>query len=185
MVGSAVLNFNILALERTVWLPFVALLAIFGGLLFLPVRMIASDWFPGLLAILDTIITATLFYYSGIAGAEAYAAYFLIMIIALLTRTRHQTILYSIVVTTMYGLAFYQDTVWPGGTLDYHLLQPPHPGSGCRMRRTMESVRILTRCDPVTGLPSRAQFVVLLSRAVKQARKSREKISVLVLEIAG
>lgn len=186
MVGSAVLNFNILALERSVWLPFVALLAIFGGLLFLPVRMIASDWFPGLLAILDTIITATLFYYSGIAGAEAYAAYFLIMIIALLTRTRHQTILYSVVVTTMYGLAFYQDSAWPGVTLDYHLLQLPLTlAVAIACGRTMESVRILTMCDPVTGLPNRTQFVALLSRAVKQARKSREKIGVLVLEIAG
>src|SRR5574340_899774 len=68
MVGSAVLNFNVLQFERTLWLPFVGLLAIFGGLLFLPIRFIASDWFPGLLAILDTIITGTLFYYSGRAG---------------------------------------------------------------------------------------------------------------------
>jgi hypothetical protein len=94
MVGSAALHFNILQ-ERFVWLPFVALLGIFGGLLFLPVRLIASDWFPGLLAILDTIIsiTAALFYYSGRAGTDAYVAYFLIMIIALITRTRRQTIL--------------------------------------------------------------------------------------------
>jgi diguanylate cyclase (GGDEF)-like protein len=185
MVGSAVLNFNILH-EQSVWLPFMALLAIFGGLLFLPVRMIAADWFPGLLAILDTIITATLFYYSGRAGAEAYAAYFLIMIIALLTRTKHQTILYTLVVTTMYGLAFYQDTGWAGITLDYHLLQLPLTlAVAVACGRTMESVRILTTSDPVTGLPTRTQFVALLSRAVKQARKSREKISVLVLEIAG
>ncbi len=186
MVGSAVLNLNMLQLDRSVWLPFVALLAIFGGLLFLPIRMIASDWFPGFLAILDTIITATLFYYSGRAGAEAYAAYFLIMIIALLTRTRHQTILYALVVTTMYGLAFYQDTGWAGVTLDYHLLQLPLTlAVAVVCGRTMESVSILTSSDPVTGLPSRAQFVALLSRALKQARKSREKISVLVLEIPG
>jgi diguanylate cyclase (GGDEF)-like protein len=185
MVGGAALNFNILH-EQSIWLPFMALLAIFGGLLFLPVRLIASDWFPGLLAILDTIITATLFYYSGRAGAEAYAAYFLIIMIALLTRTRQQTILYALVVTTMYGLAFYQDAGLAGITLDYHLLQLPLIlGVAVACGRTMESVRMLTTSDPITGLPNRTQFVALLSRAVKQARKSRENISVLVLEIAG
>lgn len=185
MVGGAALNFNILH-DQSIWLPFMALLAIFGGLLFLPVRMIASDWFPGLLAILDTIITATLFYYSGRTGAEAYAAYFLIMIIALLTRTRQQTILYALVVTTMYGLAFYQDAGLAGVTLDYHLLQLPLIlGVAVACGRTMDSVRILTTSDPITGLPSRTQFVALLRHAVKHARKSRENISVLVLEIAG
>jgi len=186
MLGSAILNFNILQLERSMWLPFMGLLAIFGGLLFLPIRLIASDWFPGLLAILDTIITATLFYYSGTAGAPAYAAYFFIMIIALLTRTRQQTILYAAVVTTMYGLAFYQDAGKAGVTLDSHLLQVPLTlAVAVACGRAMESLRILATCDPVTGLPSRTQFVHLVSRAVKQARKSREKISVLVLEIAG
>ncbi|MEO6306478.1 MAG: hypothetical protein ABIO96_08525, partial [Nitrospiraceae bacterium] len=47
MVGGAALNLNMLH-EQSIWLPFMALLAIFGGLLFLPVRLIASDWFPGL-----------------------------------------------------------------------------------------------------------------------------------------
>jgi diguanylate cyclase (GGDEF)-like protein len=186
MAGSAVLHFNILQLERSLWLPFVGLLAIFGGLLFLPIRLIASDWFPGLLAILDTIITATLFYYSGRAGAEAYAVYFLIMIIALLTRTRQQTILYASVVTTMYGLALYQDAGRAGVALDYHVLQVPLTlAVAVACGRAMESLRMLATCDPVTGLPSRTQFVHLVSRAVKQARKSREKVSVLVLEIAG
>jgi len=186
VAGSAVLNFNVLQLERSLWLPFVGLLAIFGGLLILPIRMIASDWFPGLLAILDTIITATLFYYSGRAGAAAYAAYFLIMIIALLTRTRQQTILYAAVVTTMYGLALYQDVGRAGVTLDYHVLQVPLTlAVAVACGRAMESLRLLATCDPVTGLPSRTQFVHLVSRAVKQARKSRETISVLVLEIAG
>lgn len=185
MVGGAALNFNILH-EQSIWLPFMALLAIFGGLLFLPIRLIASDWFPGLLAILDTIITATLFYYSGRAGAEAYAAYFLIMLIALLTRTRQQTILYALVVTAMYGLAFYQDAGLAGITLDYHLLQLPLIlGVAVACGRTMESVRLLATSDPITGLPSRTQFVALLSSAVKHARKSRENLSVLVLEIAG
>ena len=185
MAGSAALHFNLVQ-ERSVWLPLVALLAIFGGLLFLPVRLIASDWFPGLLAILDTIITAALFYYSGRAGADAYLAYFLIMIIALITRTRRQTILYALVVTTMYGLAFYQDAEWTEIPLDYHLLQLPLTlAVAVACGRTMEVVRILATCDPVTGLPSRTQFAHLVSRAVKQARKSREQISVLVLEIAG
>jgi diguanylate cyclase (GGDEF)-like protein len=186
IAGSAVLHFNVLQLERSMWLPFVGLLAIFGGLLFLPLRMIASDWFPGLLAVLDTVITAALFYFSGRAGTEAYVAYFLIMIIALLTRTRQQTILYAAVVTTVYGLAFYQDAGRAGVTLDYHLLQVPLTlAVAVTCGRAMESLRILATCDPVTGLPSRTQFVHLVSRAAKQARKSREKISVLILEIAG
>ena len=186
MVGSAVLHFKVLQLEYALWLPFAGLLAIFGGLLFLPIRLIASDWFPGLLAILDTVITATLFYYSGSAGADAYAAYFLILLIAVLTRTRRQTILYAAVVTTMYGLAFYQDAGRADGTLDYHVLQMPLTlAVAVACGRAMEAVRLLATCDPLTGLPSRTQFAHLVSRAVKQARQSREKLSVLVLEIAG
>jgi diguanylate cyclase (GGDEF)-like protein len=186
IAGSALLNFNVLELERSVWLPLAGLLAIFGGLLFLPLRMIASDWFPGLLAILDTGITAALFYYSGRAGTGAYAAYFLIMMIALLTRTRRQTFLYSLVVTTMYGLTFYQDVGRTGISMDSHLLQVPLTlAVAVACGRAMESLKILASSDPVTGLPSRQQFVHLVSRAVKRARKSQEKLGVLVLEIAG
>ena len=186
MAGSAILHFNVFQLDRSMWLPFAGLLAIFGGLLFLPLRMIASDWFPGLLAVLDTVITAALFYFSGRAGVEAYAAYFFIMLIALLTRTKKQTFLYSLVVTTMYGLAFYQDIRQTGLTLDWHLTQVPLTlAVAIACGRAMESVKILASCDPVTGLPSRQQFAHLVNRAVKQASKSQEKLGVLVLEIAG
>jgi len=186
MGGSAVWHFNVLQLGPALWLPVVGLLAIFGGLWCLPIRLIASDWFPGLLALLDTVITATLFYYSGRAGADAYAVYFLILLIALLTRTRHQTLLYAAVVTTMYGLAFYQEAGQAGGTLDAHVLQMALTlAVAVACGRAMEAVSLLATCDPVTGLPSRTQFAQLLSRAVKQARQSREKLSVLVLEIAG
>ena len=184
MAGSAVLNFNVLEFERSVWLPIACLIAIFGGLLFLPLRMIASDWFPGLLAILDAVITAALFYYSGRAGTEAYATYFLIIMIALLTRTKRQTFFYSLLVTTMYGLTFYQDVKQAGLTLDPHLLQVPLTlAVAVACGRAMESLKILASCDPVTGLPSRTQFVHLLNRAMKQARKSQEKFGVLLLEI--
>lgn len=190
VMGSAILNFNTLELERSVWLPLAGLLTIFGMLLFLPLRVIASDWFPGLLAILDAVITVTLFYYAGRAGGEAYAAYFLIMIIALLTRTRKQTVLYSLIVTTMYGLTLYQEVLRTGVTLDLHMFQiilqvPLTLAVAVACGRAMESLKILASNDPVTGLPSRQQFLQLVDRAVKQARKSREKVTVLVLEIAG
>lgn len=190
IAGGAILNFNVLQLERSVWLPIACLLAVFGGLLFLPLRVMASDWFPGLLAVCDTVITAALFYYSGKAGAEAYGAYFLIMMIALLTRTRKQTFIYSLIVTTMYGLTLLQDVVRGGFSLDMHLVQvllqiPLTLAVAIACGRAMESVKILASCDPVTGLPSRQQFGHLLSRALKQARKSREKFSVFILDITG
>jgi diguanylate cyclase (GGDEF)-like protein len=190
VMGSAILNFNVLQLERSVWLPMAGLLAIFGVLLFLPLRVIASDWFPGLLAILDAVITVTLFYYAGRAGGEAYAAYFFIMIIALLTRTKKQTVLYSLIVTTMYGLTLYQEVLRTGVTLDLHMFQiflqvPLTLAVAVACGRAMESLKILASNDPVTGLPSRQQFLQLVNRAVKQARKSREKVTVLVLEIVG
>ncbi len=190
IAGGALLNFNVLQLEQSVWLPIACLLGVFGGLLFLPLRVMASDWFPGLLAVCDTLITGALFYYSGRAGAEAYAAYFLIMIIALLTRTRRQTFIYSLIVTTMYGLTLMQDVARTGFALDMHLLQvliqiPLTLAVAIACGRAMESVKILASCDPVTGLPSRQQFGHLISRALKQARKSREKVGVFILDIAG
>lgn len=190
IAGSAALNFNVLQLDRSVWLPAACLLAVFGGLLFLPLRVIASDWFPGLLAVCDAIITVALFYYSGRAGAEAYGTYFVIMLIALLTRTRRQTLIYTLIVTTMYGLTFVQDITRTGLALDLHFFQsllqiPLTLAVAIACGRAMESVKLLASSDPVTGLPSRQQFTHLVNRALKQARKSREKIGVLVLEIAG
>ncbi len=190
IAGGAVLNFNVLQLDYSVWLPIACLLTVFGGLLFLPLRVIASDWFPGLLAVCDAVITAALFYYSGRAGVEAYGAYFIIMLIALLTRTRRQTVIYSLIVTTMYGLTFVQDVVRTDLVLDIHFFQALLQiiltlAVAIACGRAMESVKILASSDPVTGLPSRQQFAHLVNRALKHARKSREKIGVLILEIAG
>lgn len=190
IAGGAVLNLNMLQLERSVWLPVACLLGVFGMLLFLPLRVIASDWFPGLLAMCDAIITAALFYFSGRAGFEAYVAYFLIMMIALLTRTRKQTLIYSLIVTTMYGLTLIQDVARTGLVFDSHLIQvliqiPLTLAVAIACGRAMESVKLLASCDPVTGLPSRQQFVHLVNRALKQARKSRERLGVLILDISG
>ena len=190
IAGGAALNFNVLQLDYSVWLPIACLLAVFGGLLLLPLRVIASDWFPGLLAVCDAVITAALFYFSGRAGVEAYGAYFVILIIALLTRTRRQTVIYSLIVTTMYGLTFVQDVAQTGLVLNVHFFQALLQiiltlAVAIACGKAMESVNILASSDPVTGLPNRQQFVHLANHALKQARKSREKIGVLILEIAG
>lgn len=152
--------------------------------------MIASDWFPGLLAVCDAIITVALFYCSGTAGIEAYVAYFFIILIALLTRTWKQTLIYSSLVTTMYGLTLVQDLTRTGFTLDAHFMQslvqlPLILAMAIACGRAMESVSVLVSSDPITGLPSRRQFAHLVYRALLHARKSHEKISVLVLDIAG
>ena len=186
MGGNALLNTQLMLLDRSAWLPIIGLLVIFGGLLFLPLRLIASDWFPGLLALLDTIITAALFYYSGMAGVAGYTTYLVIMMIALLTRTRKHVYLYSGVVTSMYGLAFYQDGGRAFFTFDSHLLQLPVTlAMAVACGRAMESLKVLATCDPLTGLPSRHQFGHLVRRAVKQAGKSKEQLGVLFLDIVG
>lgn len=189
IAGGAVLNFNVIQLDRSVWLPMACLLAVFGGLLFLPLRVIASDWFPGILAMCDAVITAALFYFSGRAGMEAYVAYFLIMMIALLTRTKRQTFIYSLIVTTMYGLTLVQDVAKTGLVFNSHLFQvliqiPLTLAVAIACGRAMESVKLLASCDPVTGLPSRQQFMHLVNRALKQARKSRERLGVLILDVS-
>ena len=90
----------------------------------------------------------------------------------------------------MYGLTLYQEVLRTGVTLDLHMLQiilqvPLTLAVAVACGRAMESLKILASNDPVTGLPSRQQFLQLVDRAVKQARKSRDKVTVLVLEIAG
>lgn len=186
VMGSRILQSpDLLQFEGSMWLPFLGLLIVFGALLFLPIRLIASEWFPGLLAVLDTVITTTLFYYSEKAGPEAYTAYFLIILIALFTRTKRHVFLYSLIVTSLYGLALYRD----GRALvsfDSHLLQlPVILGVAIACGRAMESLRVLANSDPVTGLPSRQQFVQLVTQSLKQARKSHQNLGVLVLEITG
>lgn len=186
VMGSRILQSpNLLQVEGSMWFPFVGLLTVFGALLFLPIRVIASEWFPGLLAGLDTIITTTLFYYSEKAGYEAYTAYFLIILVALLTRTKRHVFLYSIIVTTMYGLALYRDGL-AILSMDSHFLQLPITlAVAIACGRAMESLKTLANSDPVTGLPSRQRFVQLVTQSLKQARKSHQPFGILVLEITG
>jgi diguanylate cyclase (GGDEF)-like protein len=183
---SALLNSRFVLLETSAWLPIVGLVTIFGGLLFLPLPVVTSSWFPGILALIDAIITATLFYYSGMAGVPAYTAYLVIIMIAFLTRTKRHVFLYSGVVTALYGLALYQQGGQSLLTFNSHLFQLPLTlAMAIACGRAMESLKVVGTCDPSTGLPSRHQFIHLLRRAMKHAGKSKEKLGVLFLEIAG
>ena len=51
-----------------------ALLSSCGLLMVLPARFMHADWFPGLVALGDTLFTSALIYISGNAGSDLYLA---------------------------------------------------------------------------------------------------------------
>jgi hypothetical protein len=51
------------------------LMLLCGVLMVVPARFLATEWFPGTLATVDTVITAALMYISGTGGSDLYLAF--------------------------------------------------------------------------------------------------------------
>src|SRR6058998_132584 len=136
------------------------LLLLCGSMMFLPTRLICSDWFPGALAVLDTGITSVLIYISGNASSDLYLAYFVIILIVTASRTAMQMTVFLSMVTAIYGWALYKEIEDTGVVLEHHLIRIPLLLiMAIFYRRTADSLRLLTYYDPVTGLPNRRQLV--------------------------
>jgi len=136
-----------------------------GLIMILPARFMNADWFPGLVAVGDTLFTSALIYVSGNAGSDLYLAYFVIILIVTTSRTAVQMAVFLALVTAIYGWALFREIDDTGVVLERHLLRVPLSlVMAIFYRRMAESVRLLTNYDPATGLPNRRHLLRLLGQ---------------------
>lgn len=161
------------------------MLSLCGLLIVLPSRFIGADWFPGALAIVDTVATSALIYVSGNAGSDLYLAYFVIILIVTTSRTALQMTVFLGLVTAIYGWVLFRELEDTGVVLERHLIRIPLLlVMGIFYRRTAESVRLLSNYDPVTGLPNRRQFLRLLMQGRGAARDGVQQ-ALLYIDVDG
>ena len=146
---------------------FLAILTLLGScglVMVIPARLLNADWFPGLMAMGDTLFTSALIYVSGNAGSDLYLAYFVIILIVTTSRTTIQVTVFLTLVTGIYGWALFREIEDTGLLLERHLLRLPLLlVMAIFYRRMADSVRLLTNYDPATGLPNRRHLLRILS----------------------
>ena len=189
---SVVLSYQLLFSEsaaitqdvKIIWI--FGLLLLCGSLIVLPPRLLSTDWFPGMLALVDTGITSLLIYASGNASSDLYLAYFVIILIVTAAPTTKQLTIFLTLVTIIYGLALYKDVNDTGVVLVHHLLRIPLLlVMAIFYRQTADSVRLLTYYDTVTGLPNRRQLVRQISQELGSGRVVDDERAVLMLDLDG
>ena len=150
------------------------LMLLCGMLMVIPGRFLATEWFPGTLATVDTVITAALMYISGTGGSDLYLAFFVIILIVTATRSPLTMAVFLGLVTAVYGFVLYREAGETGVVLEHHLIRIPFLMiMAIFYRRTAETARALAYFDPLTGLPNRRQF----QRLAMQHLRSRHKLS--------
>jgi diguanylate cyclase (GGDEF)-like protein len=161
------------------------LLSSCGLVMFIPPRFMNADWFPGLVALGDTLFTSGLIYLSGNAGSDLYLAYFVIILIVTTTRTAVQMTVFLALVTAIYGWVLFREIGDTGVVLERHLLRVPLLlVMAIFYRRMAESVRLLTNYDPATGLPNRRHLLRVLAHRPSRGRSEALK-SLLYLDLDG
>ncbi|HLZ35274.1 MAG TPA: EAL domain-containing protein, partial [Nitrospira sp.] len=161
------------------------LLSTCGLLMVLPVRFMHADWFPGLVALGDTLFTSALIYISGNAGSDLYLAYFVIILIVTTTRSGMQMMVFLTLVTAIYGWVLFREIEDTGVALERHLLRVPLLlVMAIFYRRMAESVRLLTNYDPATGLPNRRYLLRVLAHRPASGLSEVPK-SLLYVELDG
>ena len=161
------------------------LLSSCGLLMVIPARFLTADWFPGLVAVGDTLFTSALIYVSGNAGSDLYLAYFVIILIVTTSRTAVQMTVFLALVTAIYGWTLFREIDDTGVVLERHLLRVPLLlVMAIFYRRMAESVRLLTNYDPATGLPNRRHLLRLLANRTSSDQCEVPK-SLLYLDLDG
>lgn len=146
------------------FLAILALLTSCGLIMIIPGRWISAEWFPGLMAMGDTLFTSALIYVSGNAASDLYLAYFVIILIVTTSRTAAQMTLFLTLITGIYGWVLFREIDDTGVVLERHLLRVPLLLiMAIFYRRMVDSVRLLTNYDPATGLPNRRHLLRMLS----------------------
>lgn len=179
---TIVLSYQILFAEGagvsqlTMLVMILGMFSLCGMLMLIPAPIIRTDWFPGALAVVDTIITSILIYMSGNAGSDLYLAYFVIILIVTASRTSLQMTMFLTLVTAIYGWALYRELEEAGVILVRHLMRIPLLLiMAVFYRRTAESVRVLANYDSVTGLPNRRQLLRLVLRGAGWGRSGGQR----------
>jgi diguanylate cyclase (GGDEF)-like protein len=161
------------------------MLSLCGLLMVLPSRVIGAEWFPGTLAVVDTVVTSILIYVSGNAGSDLYLAYFVIILIVTTSRTPVQITVFLTLVTVIYGWVLFQELEETGGVLVRHLIRIPLLLiMAIFYRKAAESVRLLANYDPLTGLPNRRQFLHLLAQGPALGRPGAQQ-ALLYIHVEG
>ena len=171
--------------QETALAAILGMLSLCGLLMVLPTRVIGTDWFPGILAVIDTVVTSILIYVSGNAGSDLYLAYFVIILIVTTSRTPVQITVFLTLVTVIYGWALYRELEDTGVVLVRHLIRIPLLLiMAIFYRRAAESVRLLANYDSVTGLPNRRQFLRLLAQGLAPGRAGAQQ-ALLYIDVDG
>ena len=152
----------------------------------LPDRVVSATWFPGALALADTGIVTGLMAVSRNVGSDLYLAYFVILLIATMTRTPKQMFGFFAVVVGLYGFVLYREVRETGVLQEHHLLRIPLLlVMAIFYGRTVESLRTLSEFDPLTGLPNRRTFLTMVTEVLERARKSSQTVAVLFMNLDG
>jgi len=106
--------------------PLVAVLMLINAvLIFLPIRVLEAEWFPGALVMGDTGLTTAIIYLSGNASSDLYVTYFLILLIAAFSTSLNQLIGLSVVPCAAYGMLLVLEIQETGSLSESHLLRIP------------------------------------------------------------
>ncbi len=157
-----------------------------GAIMVAPERWVSASWFPGALALGDTAMVTALIYWSGNLSSELYLAYFAILLIATMTRTQQQMIMFFGVILLVYGAALFREVQQSGLVLEQHLLRMPLLlVMAVFYGRTVETVRSLTQFDSLTGFPNKRKFMSLVAEAVEHARATKVMLGVVTVSVDG
>lgn len=120
---TIVLSYELL-FSQTALLPFGArsvaalgLLALAGGLTLVPSRWWDALWFVSALVLLDTLITTSAIYFSGITDTGLYLTYFLIVLISASIPSLEHALGFALVPTAAYMAILSTDFQWTEGEL--------------------------------------------------------------------
>ncbi|HEU4684276.1 MAG TPA: ATP-binding protein [Nitrospira sp.] len=114
-----------IASPATMYVIVAGLAAMVVTLLFVPLPVLQSSWFSGLLIGIDTILVTATIYLSGNARSDLYLSYFVLMLIAASLRRFSQVIAFSLLLCTGYGFVLYQGVAHAGAISVGHLLGIP------------------------------------------------------------
>ncbi len=157
-----------------------------AAIMVLPDRWVTAPWFPGALALADTAIVTALVFLSGQVTSDLYLAYFVVILIATLTRTPRQIFLSLSALGMLYAFVLYREVQISGVVQEHQLLRLPLLLiMAIFYVRTIASARLLREYDPVTNLPNRPKFLALARAAISQARRRGDTLAVLFLNLDG
>lgn len=189
---TVVLSYQVLftdqsVLDRPAQLPAVlGLMLTCAVIMIVPNRWIWAGWFPGALALGDTVIVTTMIALTESFSSDLYLAYFVILLIATMSQTPKQMFIFFSIVCGLYGFVLYRDYQASGVLLEHHLMRIPLlVVMAVFYGRTVESLRRLAEFDPLTGLPNRRTFVSLVGETLARARTTHETIALMFVNLDG